>query len=143
MGDIGSKIAGGIATIITLAVIAIVISARANTSNVLLAFFGGMSNLIGVAISPVTGQSVSGLSATGVSTTGLLGGNWAVPVGATGSVLTGAGNVLGGINSLINTGSNLLGGSGSSGTGFVDTGLLDVGDSASAGDTSGTFDLSG
>jgi membrane DNA delivery protein len=71
MGDIGKDIGAGIAAIIGLAVLAIVISSRANTVAVLQSFFAGASNLIGVAISPITGQSVSGLTAGGLS-----GGAW-------------------------------------------------------------------
>lgn len=71
MGDIGEKLTGIVAAVIGLAVLAIVISQKANTANVLGAFFGGISNLVGVAISPVTGQAVSGLNASGLS-----GGTW-------------------------------------------------------------------
>jgi hypothetical protein len=138
MGDIGQKIVGGIAAIISLAVVALVISSKANTSNVLNSFFGGLSNLIGVAISPVTGQTVAGLNAgqlTGDT------GTWTVPVNnqiGTTSTLTGAGNLLTGAGNLVTGAGNLtksvnqlFGGSGGSGPsgggGFVDSGSFDGG----------------
>jgi hypothetical protein len=71
MGDVGEKVMAGIAAIIGLAVIAIVVSQNANTVNVLGSFFSGVTNLIAVAISPITGQSVTGANATG-----LTGGAW-------------------------------------------------------------------
>lgn len=72
MDTIGEKISAVVAAIIGLAVLAVIVSSRANSANVIGAFFSGMSNLIGVAVSPVTGQAVSGLSAGG-----LTGGAWA------------------------------------------------------------------
>lgn len=83
MGDIGDRIGGFVAAIIALATLAIVISSRANTVNVIRAFFAGSSNLIGVAISPITGANVAGLDASG-----LTGGQWAS--GASGTVLGGS-----------------------------------------------------
>ena len=136
MGDIGQKIVGGIAAIISLAVVALVISSKANTPNVLNSFFGGLSNLIGVAISPVTGQTVAGLNAgqlTGDT------GTWTVPVNnqiGTTSTLTGAGNLLTGAGNLVTGAGNLtksvnqlFGGSGNTGSGggFVDSGSFDGG----------------
>jgi hypothetical protein len=145
MGDIGQKIVGGIAAIISLAVVALVISSKANTPNVLNSFFGGLSNLIGVAISPVTGQTVAGLNAgqlTGDT------GTWTVPVnnqiGTTstlsgggnlltqgGNLLTGAGNLVTGAGNLTKSVNQLFGGSGGSGPsgggGFVDSGSFDGG----------------
>jgi PRD1 phage membrane DNA delivery len=67
VNGIGEKIGAGIAAFVGLAIIAIVISNQANSANVIGAFFAGVSNLIGVAISPVTGQSVGNLSGGGYS----------------------------------------------------------------------------
>lgn len=142
MGDFGEKIAAGVAAIFTVAIIALVLSMQANTTNVLSAFFAGLSNLVGVAISPVTGQSISGLSGNG-----LTGGNWAgfaMPIGgnSTGGILGGAGSLLGGLGNLLGGSgaggglSSLLGGGGSSsgglgsllggsGGGLIDSGSWD------------------
>lgn len=144
MNDVGEKVMGIIGAIIGLSVLAIVISSKANTASVLSSFFGGLSNLIGVAISPVTGQTVSNLSA------GLSGGSWSgssstsgfslnssygVNVGGLGQITNLAGNFTGGLLSGVmggaygysgnsggtNFSSLLGGGSGSSGGGFIDT----------------------
>jgi PRD1 phage membrane DNA delivery len=101
MRDIGEAVAGIIAAIVGVAVIGLIVSSKANTSNVLTAFFGGLSNLVGVAISPVTGQTVQGL------TTGLQGGSWQGG-GSSGS---------GGFNPL-----SILGGGGSGGMNFLPIG---------------------
>lgn len=105
MGDAGEKLVGIIGAIVALAVVAIVISARANTAAVLSSFFGGLSNLIGVAISPVTGQTVSGLQAgltggqwSGSGTSGFsLGSTYGVNVGGVGQIANVAGQFAGGL----------------------------------------------
>jgi hypothetical protein len=135
MNDIGEKIAAGIAAIIGLAVIALMLSNKANTVNVISAFFGGLSNLIGVAVSPVTGQSVSGLSAAGLS-----GGTWQTGSGGTGSTSAfSAGGSGGGFNigSLLGGAGSLLGGSGI-GSGL--SGLFSGGEGGLAGGSGGTPD---
>lgn len=105
VSDIGDKILGIVGAIIGLAVLAIVISNQANTTNVLTSFFAGLSNLIGVAISPVTGQSVSGLTAGlqggawsgGTSGFSLSGGSYGVNVGGVGQIANAAGGFAGGL----------------------------------------------
>lgn len=108
MDGISDRIGAMIAAFISLAVIAIVVSNAANTTNVLTSFFSGIANLIGVAISPVTGQSVGGLNASGVSASGLTGGGWAN--GSGGFALTttssGGGGVLGGVLGGVTTGAS-------------------------------------
>lgn len=106
MDDIGSKISAIIGSIIGLAVLAVIVSDAANTTNVLQAFFGGVSNLIGVAISPVTGQSVN-------SGQGLLGGPWQ------------AGGNSGGYSAYSGTGGLSFGGSSNGGFGI--TGSVNLG----------------
>lgn len=116
-----------ISGIIGLAVVALVVSQRANTANVLKAFFSGVSNVIGVAISPVTGQSVSGVGAAG-----LTGGNWqayslasAGPSTATGTGPTGGFNIGGLLGGGSPLGGLLGGGGGGGGIGGLDvTSLL-------------------
>lgn len=81
MEGIGEKISAIIAGIIGLAVVALIVSQGANTMGVIYQFFGGLSNLIGVAISPVTGQSVAGLSAGGLG-----GGSWTTGSPASGGL---------------------------------------------------------
>jgi hypothetical protein len=88
MDEAGKTIGGFIAAIIGLAVLAIVISSRANTVAVLQSFFSGTANLIGVAISPITGQSVSGLSAGG-----LTGGSWSGSGSGTSGLLSNVGSI--------------------------------------------------
>lgn len=134
MNDAGEKIVGIIGAIIGLAVLAIVISARANTANVLASFFGGLSNLVGVAISPITGQQVSNLSGLSGSGGGLTSGFSLLGGSSGGGVNLNVGSLLGsgssgGIGSL-------LGGSGGSSGGI---GSL-FGGGADAGVESGTFD---
>lgn len=130
MQGIGEKIMGVIAAMTALAVLAIVISSRANSVNVLSAFFGGLSNLIGVAISPVTGQSVSGLNATGLQgfTTGANSGGFAISGAATGN----NGGVAFGVSGLnLNSLGSLFGGGGSSGGAGI--GSSSFGDAAGGG----------
>lgn len=93
MSDVGEKISAAIAAIIGVAVLALVLSQRATSASVIGAFFTGMSNLVGVAISPVTGQSVANLTGGG-----LTGGVWSgssTASNSTGSTLTGAANLVG------------------------------------------------
>lgn len=121
MDDIGSKLSAIVASIIGLAVLAVIVSQGANTANVLQAFFGGVTNLIGVAISPVTGQSIN-------SGTGLTGGAWqaggigggysgfASSTSGSGGLFGGGGGLLGSL--LGSTGSSLSGAGGSFGNIF-------------------------
>lgn len=133
MNDAGEKIVGIIGAIIGLAVLAIVISARANTANVLASFFGGLSNLVGVAISPITGQQVSNLSGLSGSGGGLTSGFSLLGGSTGGGVNLNVGSLLGG-GSSGGIGSLLGGGGGSSGIGSL------FGGGADAGVESGTFD---
>lgn len=55
MTDVGQKVGEIIAAIVTLAALAVVVSNSANTSNVLTAGLGGITNLVKVALSPITG----------------------------------------------------------------------------------------
>lgn len=136
MNDAGEKIVGIIGAIIGLAVLAIIISARANTANVLASFFGGLSNLVGVAISPITGQQVSNLSGLSGSGGGLTSGFSLLGGSSGGGVNLNVGSLLGGVTG--GGGSSgigsLLGGGGSSGIGSL------FGGGADAGVESGTFD---
>jgi hypothetical protein len=152
MNDIGQRIAGGIAAVFTLATLAIIISTKANTPNVLGTFFGGLANLIGVAISPVTGQTVSGLGASSLTGATTDTGAWTVPItnfagtagalGNAGGVLSGAGNLVTGAGSLANSVGKLFGGTGgsSSGGGAVDSGTWDTGSGGGGFVDSGSFD---
>lgn len=119
MNDIGGKIGAIVASIIGVAILAVVISSRANTVNVITAFFSGVSNLVGVAISPVTGQS------TGANAQGLPGGSWSSSGGTGGSLLggysgsSGSNGLGGGINiGSIFSGLGSLGGGSSGGSGL-------------------------
>lgn len=128
MNDAGEKIVGIIGAIIGLAVLAIVISARANTANVLASFFDGLSNLVGVAISPITGQQVSNLSGLSGSGGGLVSG-FGVNLGLGNSNggfnlnLSGLGSILGGGGGGSSGIGSLLGGSSGGGAqDFIDSG---------------------
>lgn len=92
MDDAIDRAGSFLAAFIALATLAIIISFRANTVNVLGAFFQGASNLIGVAISPITGQSVAGLNAGG-----LTGGTWAGGDGGNTTANTYLGSASGGL----------------------------------------------
>lgn len=45
--------------IITIAIVAVIVSKKSNTSNVISSFFGGFSGAITAAVAPVTGASLS------------------------------------------------------------------------------------
>lgn len=53
--------------IVTVAIIAVIVSQKSNTSNVISAFFGGFSNSIEAAVSPVTGQQAAPLQSGGLN----------------------------------------------------------------------------
>lgn len=140
MDDIGTKISVIVGSIIGLAVLAVVVSARANTTNVIGAFFGGVSNLIGVAISPVTGQSVS-------AGTGLQGGPWqAGGAGGTSGFAVNLGgggggtDFLGGLFGSLTAGSNLPGTGNDPTGGLFGSGASSVGSLFSAGGGSSFID---
>jgi len=134
MDKFGQDVTAIITAIITVAVIAVVLSNGANTVNVILSFFQGMTALLGVAISPITGQSVnSGGSLTaGWSNTGTGGFSTSVN-GLSGAVGSAAGGLLSGLFSGSSgiTG-NLGGSSGGSSGGSIDSGSWDTGGSSSA-----------
>jgi hypothetical protein len=110
MDKIGADISAIVAAIVGVAVVALIVSPNARSAGVLEAAFSGLSNLIGVAVSPVTGQQVSGLSGAGLSGGGwsaytvpaaagpggsltVAGQNGMVSIGNIGGLLTGAGNL--------------------------------------------------
>lgn len=109
MNNVGQTVSGILAAIVSLAVLAIVISSRANTVNVVSAFMGGITNLIGVAISPITGASVSNLNGGG-----LAGGQWqtgqSYSNGAT-SGFASSSAAAGNIGGVFNVGGQTFGGS--------------------------------
>ena len=53
----GSTITGLVSGIVGLAIISVVLSQQANTSNVLTSAFSGITGLLGSALSPLTGSS--------------------------------------------------------------------------------------
>jgi len=66
----GDQIISGVVTILTaivgLAVLAVLVSRQAQTTNVIKAAAGGFAQDIGAAVSPVTGQSI-GLAGFGLN----------------------------------------------------------------------------
>jgi hypothetical protein len=133
MGDFGDKIMAIITAIVTLAIIAVVLSFGANTTNVIGSFFSGLAGLIGVAISPVTGQTsgISGNAFFGQPLQGSIIGLGVSNLGNTGGTLAGTGIALNGLGGALTGGANLIsalgGGGGGSlgGSGVVDTGNFD------------------
>lgn len=142
MGDkIGVQIAGFISAILGVAIIAVLLSQGATTVSVLSTFFSGLSQLLGVVISPVTGGSNfaggastyageinlgSGVSSGTASGSGLSANGLGLGVGIAGLGSLSVSN--GAINSI----ANLFGGSSSSSSGLAggswDSGISDVGD---------------
>lgn len=100
MDKFGETVTGVIASVITLAIIALVISQHATSVGVLTSFFQGLTGLLGVAISPVTGTT-SQFANTGLQSSGLFqsGGGYGVN---SGGVNLGGVN-LGGLGGLVNT----------------------------------------
>lgn len=70
----GDKIAAFVAGIIGLAIIAVLVSTRANTSNVITSAASGLSAIIGAAVSPITGTTANNSTSTGNVLGSLLGG---------------------------------------------------------------------
>ena len=99
MSDTGKMIAGILTAIIGVAIVAVLVSANSQTSNVLTAFGGAFGNILDVAVSPVTGNTVAPQVSGGAAGFG----------GFSGS--NGFGNLLGGVGGL----TNMLGGSGGMG----------------------------
>jgi hypothetical protein len=139
MDKAGEYIAGVIAAVISLAVLGVVLSARSNTVGVMSAFFQGMAGLIGVAISPTTGTNAGafagqqlaqgsglfGVNSAGNSTFGSssLGGSLGVATPGFALNLSGLGQTIGAVSNLFGS----SGGTGGSGTGFVDSGSFSDG----------------
>ena len=61
----GRGVAGLVTAVLGVTIIAVVLSSKANSVNVLNSFFGGLSNLVKVAVSPVTGGGVVAASSGG------------------------------------------------------------------------------
>jgi PRD1 phage membrane DNA delivery len=72
VSGIGKGIVGMISAVIGLAILAVILSQGATTVNVLRSFFSGLSSLIAVAVSPITGGNTQALqaAAAGLSATG-------------------------------------------------------------------------
>lgn len=115
---VGNAIAGFITAILGVAIVAVILSQGANTVNVLGTFFSGLTNLLAVVISPVTGGSNF---ASGLGGTSTYAGE--VTYGSSGSSANGLGvglniNGLGSLgvsNNTINSLLNSVGGSSDSG----------------------------
>ena len=144
--SVSQDIAAAVTGIIGLAVIAVVVSNGANTANVVKAVGGGLSNLIAVAISPVTGKAPTGTAAS------LTGGQWAlggtggtsglvsasnggIGIGTPYGSLAISGSTLNQLGSAVGNGASSLFGGSSSG---IDSGTWDTGSSILG--NSGTWD---
>lgn len=76
MSNIGEQITAILVAIIGVAILAVILSPRSQTANVITSASEGFSQMLGVAVSPITGQGFSGGSNTyagGGFTTGLRG----------------------------------------------------------------------
>jgi hypothetical protein len=152
MDKFGQDVTAIITAIIGVAIVAVVLSNGANTVNVLWSFFQGMAGLLSVAISPITGQSVTsggtltaGWSNTGVngfgvgtngtinSITGSVNSASALITAGTNGIMNGASAVnalsslFGGSSGLSNTTGIMSGASDAAGTavtGIVNNGML-------------------
>jgi hypothetical protein len=107
MDKFGQDVTAIITAIIGVAIVAVVLSNGANTVNVLWSFFQGMAGLLSVAISPITGQSVTsgGTLTAGWSNTGVNGFTVSGGVGTNGTI----NSITGSVNSasaLITAGTN-------------------------------------
>jgi PRD1 phage membrane DNA delivery len=105
MKDVSETFSTVFAGIIGLATIAVILSRRATTQNVIGSFSGGLSNLIAVSISPLWSKGI-GSQTIAPATFGGLGGSTATPMNTTPQVapnanpgghdiLDGNGNVVG------------------------------------------------
>jgi PRD1 phage membrane DNA delivery len=132
MDKFGETVTGIIASIITVAIIALVVSGGSTTVGVLTSFFQGLTGLLGVAISPVTGQTSqfanTGLQSSGLFQTSLGGVSSGINSGGVniGGTLTGLGNLASSINGIAgSSGGTWDSGTNSvlvnSGEGFVDS----------------------
>jgi hypothetical protein len=139
MDKIGTQIAGFISAILGVAIIAVILSRGATTVSVLGTFFQGLTQLLQVVVSPVTGGSNFGTGSAGYTGEVTLGQNGYVS--GTGSNASGNNGIslngLGSLN-LSNSGLGSLFGGGSAGTlagtaGTVTGSLADTGGSAVSG----------
>lgn len=133
MDKIGTQIAGFVSAIIGVAIIAVILSHGSNTVNVIGTFFQGLSQLLSVVISPVTG---GGNFATGQSTyAGEIvspggfgsGSSYNASSGGFGINLNGLGSI-GASGSTISSIAGLFGGSGGAAgaaSGAIDSGVFD------------------
>jgi len=135
MNDVGNKIMGVVGALVTLAIVAVLVSYGANTANVIYSFFSGLGGVIGVAVSPVTG---SGASANAIASLGaplqgssIVGINGFAGYGgySPGGILAGSGVALSGLGQSaqgIANAINTLSSSGGSSGGYVDTGSFNA-----------------
>jgi hypothetical protein len=140
MDKFGETVTGIIASIITVTIIALIVSQGSTSVGVLTSFFQGLTGLLGVAISPVTGQT-SQFANTGLQSSGLINdgtsGGFSVANGGVNLNLSGIGSAIGGLGSLgggsssivdngsFDSGSNVgVVNDGGLGSGFVDTGTF-------------------
>ena len=109
LSNIGKGIVGVVSAVIGLAILAVILSRGATTVSVLGTFFSGLSSLIAVAVSPITGANTSQLAAAaaGVSAT------------ASGSYMPVSGYGFGSLTGSANTGGISIGGGNQNGFGSV------------------------
>lgn len=60
MGHFGDQIVAILTAIIGVAIVAVIVSKQANTTNVIKAAADAFSGAIGTAVSPITGQNMAG-----------------------------------------------------------------------------------
>lgn len=134
MQGIGEKITGVISAVIGLAILAVILSQRANSANVITTFFSGLSSLVSTAVSPITGTTAG----TGLISPGTGSIVNAFAGGGTTANVTGLANLAGNLIGPASSGSSALGGDAFGGSGaavdsaFGNAGLSGSGFASSA-----------
>ena len=67
MGNVGPLVVSVIAGVIGLAMVAVIVSQRANTSSVIKSSGSALASVIGAAVGPITGQSTNQFGASGAN----------------------------------------------------------------------------
>lgn len=71
MGEMGRGLMLGVSGVLALAIIAVLVSQKAQTSGVVTSAFGGLATVINAAVSPVTGTTTGSAASSVLSNLGL------------------------------------------------------------------------
>lgn len=78
LGHVGDQIVAILTAIIGVAIVAVIVSNRSNTANVITSAAQALSGAVATAVSPITGTSVGGFAGGGFT------GNIGSPIGSLG-----------------------------------------------------------